>query len=61
MGEKTSTVRYEPCDGWVAGADVGAGTCAGCGWFEEDHWLAELERGSGGGTAPDRRPVSASA
>jgi hypothetical protein len=37
-------VRFEPCDSFIPGNDPGAGTCTGCGWLEEDHWLADLER-----------------
>lgn len=44
MERSNAKVRFEPCDVFMAGSDPAAGTCAGCGWFEEDHWLAELER-----------------
>ena len=44
MGEQTAEVRFEPCTVWEAGPDPAAGACLGCGWLEEDHWLAELER-----------------
>jgi hypothetical protein len=44
VGEQTPEVRFEPCTAWEAGADPAAGACVGCGWLEEDHWLAELER-----------------
>ena len=60
VGEQTSTVRYEPCDGWSAGPDLGSASCAECGWFEEDHWMAELERRPATAAAV-REPVSASA
>jgi hypothetical protein len=38
------TVRFEPCETFMVGPDPTAGTCSECGWFEEDHWFAELER-----------------
>jgi len=44
VGEQTPEVRFEPCTAWEADADPAAGACVGCGWLEEDHWLAELER-----------------
>jgi hypothetical protein len=44
VGEQTPEVRFEPCTAWEAGPDLAAGACASCGWLEEDHWLAELER-----------------
>lgn len=44
MGSDEVTVRFEPCEIFMAGPDPTAGTCSGCGWFEEDHWFAELER-----------------
>ena len=44
MGEQTAEVRFEPCTVWEAGSDPAAGACVACGWLEEDHWLAELER-----------------
>jgi len=37
-------VRFEPCQMWSAGSDPSAGACAECGWLEEDHWVADLER-----------------
>lgn len=37
-------MRYEPCSEWTPDADPGRGACTTCGWLEEDHWLAELER-----------------
>lgn len=48
VGEQTPEVRYEPCMAWEAGADPASGACLGCGWLEEDHWLAELERRAAG-------------
>ena len=45
MGDQTPEVRFEPCTAFEAGPDPAAGGCLGCGWLEEDHWLAELERG----------------
>lgn len=39
------TVRFEPCEGWTVGPDLSSGACLECGWLEEDHWLAELDRG----------------
>ncbi|HLF41355.1 MAG TPA: hypothetical protein VI854_07770 [Acidimicrobiia bacterium] len=56
MAEQTSKVRYEPCGAWSPGPDPTAGSCAECGWFEEDHWLAELERRPV--PAPAARPVA---
>ena len=44
MGSDDATVRFEPCETFMAGADPTAGACSACGWFEEDHWFAELER-----------------
>lgn len=44
MGEQTPEVRFEPCMAWESGPDVASGACLACGWLEEDHWLAELER-----------------
>ena len=41
---KEQGVRFEPCDSFAPGTDPAAGTCSGCGWLEEDHWLADLER-----------------
>jgi hypothetical protein len=48
VGEQTPEVRFEPCTAWEAGPDPAAGACVGCGWLEEDHWLAELERRAAG-------------
>ena len=48
MGEQSPEVRYEPCAVWEAGTDPVAGACAICGWLEEDHWVAELERQAAG-------------
>ena len=39
-----ATVRFEPCEAWTVGTDVNSGACVECGWLEEDHWLAELDR-----------------
>jgi hypothetical protein len=44
MGEERPTVRFEPCHQWTGGPDAGSGVCAECGWLEEDHWVADLER-----------------
>ena len=44
MGEQSPEVRYEPGLAWEAGPDLASGACLACGWLEEDHWLAELER-----------------
>lgn len=44
MGSDDVTVRFEPCETFMAGPDPTAGACSACGWFEEDHWFAELER-----------------
>jgi hypothetical protein len=44
VGEQNPGVRFEPCSVWEAGPDPAAGACLSCGWLEEDHWLAELER-----------------
>jgi hypothetical protein len=44
VGSDGTTVRFEPCDIFMAGADPTAAACSACGWFEEDHWFAELER-----------------
>ncbi len=38
------TVRFVPCDTFLAGPDPAAAACSECGWFEEDHWFAELDR-----------------
>jgi hypothetical protein len=48
VGEQTPEVRYEPCAVWEAGLEPVTGACQGCGWLEEDHWLAELERRAAG-------------
>jgi hypothetical protein len=48
VGEQTPEVRFEPCTVWEAGPDPAAGACVACGWLEEDHWLAELERREAG-------------
>jgi hypothetical protein len=48
VGEQTPEVRFEPCSVWEAGPDLAAGACLSCGWLEEDHWLAELERRAAG-------------
>ncbi|MGH8975313.1 MAG: hypothetical protein ACRD0C_19175 [Acidimicrobiia bacterium] len=44
MGSDDITVRFEPCDTFLAGVDRSAAACSECGWFEEDHWFAELDR-----------------
>jgi hypothetical protein len=44
VGDQTGEVRFEPCTAFEAGPDPAAGACRACGWLEEDHWLAELER-----------------
>ncbi|MGH8992275.1 MAG: hypothetical protein ACRDZ7_12265 [Acidimicrobiia bacterium] len=44
MGNDDATVRFEPCETFSAGADPTAGSCSACGWLEEDHWFAELDR-----------------
>ncbi len=45
MPEETPVVvRFQPCEAWSPGPDAAAGACAGCGWLEEDHWLADAER-----------------
>jgi hypothetical protein len=41
---KEQSVRFEPCDSFAPGSDPAAGACSGCGWLEEDHWVADLER-----------------
>ena len=43
VGE-TPEVLFEPCAVWEAGSDLATGACLTCGWLEEDHWMAELER-----------------
>jgi hypothetical protein len=48
VGEQSPEVRYEPCAVWEAGSDLPSGACMTCGWLEEDHWLAELERRAAG-------------
>jgi hypothetical protein len=55
MRDDQVTVRFEPCEVWTMGADPNSGTCCECGWLEEDHWMAELERGWGG---RQEQPVS---
>ena len=52
MGEQTPEVRFQPCAVWEAGPDPASGACLACGWLEEDHWLAELERRSAGQAVP---------
>jgi len=52
VGEQSPEVRYEPCAAWEAGSDPAAGACASCGWLEEDHWVAELERRAAGQAVP---------
>lgn len=44
MGSDDITVRFEPCGTFLAGPDPTAASCSECGWFEEDHWFAELDR-----------------
>jgi hypothetical protein len=44
VGDQTPEVRFEPCTVFEPGSDPAAGACLACGWLEEDHWLAELER-----------------
>lgn len=44
MASDDATVRFEPCETFTAGSDPATGACSGCGWFEEDHWFAEIER-----------------
>jgi hypothetical protein len=44
VAEESPIVRFQPCEAWAAGPDPAAGACAGCGWLEEDHWLADVER-----------------
>lgn len=44
MADSSPKVRFQPCQVWTAAADPSAGVCAECGWFEEDHWMAEQER-----------------
>ena len=44
VGSNDATVRFEPCETFTAGVDPDAAACSACGWFEEDHWFAELER-----------------
>jgi hypothetical protein len=38
-----AVVRFQPCEAWSPGPDPADGACAGCGWLEEDHWLADAE------------------
>ena len=56
MGSNDATVRFEPCETFSAGSDPTHGACSACGWFEEDHWFAELERKRT--PAPRRREVA---
>ena len=44
MADSSPKVRFQPCHAWAPGTDPSAGVCAECGWFEEDHWMAERER-----------------
>ena len=44
MGNDDVTVRFEPCGTFLAGPDPTMAACSECGWFEEDHWFAELDR-----------------
>jgi hypothetical protein len=44
VAEESPVVRFQPCEAWTAGPDPAAGACAACGWLEEDHWLADVER-----------------
>lgn len=44
MENDGTTVRFEPCEIFLAGTDPTAAACSACGWFEEDHWFAELEQ-----------------
>ncbi len=44
MGNDDGTVRFEPCGTFLAGPDPTMAACSECGWFEEDHWFAELDR-----------------
>jgi hypothetical protein len=48
MGDQTPEVRFEPCITFEAGPDPAVGACLACGWLEEDHWLAEVERRAAG-------------
>ena len=44
MTEESPRVRLQPCDAFSPGPDLTAGSCATCGWLEEDHLAAEVER-----------------
>jgi hypothetical protein len=46
VAEDSSLVRFQPCEAFCAEpeADSEAGICAACGWLEEDHRAAEVER-----------------
>jgi hypothetical protein len=48
VGEQTPEVRFEPCMTWESSPDPVSGSCLFCGWLEEDHWMAELERRAAG-------------
>jgi hypothetical protein len=47
VGSDDVTVRFEPCEAFLPAADPTAAACSECGWFEEDHWFAELDRPAG--------------
>jgi len=49
VGDQSPEVRFEPCTAFETGPDPAAGACLACGWLEEDHWLAELERRASAG------------
>jgi hypothetical protein len=44
MAEESPRVRFQPCEAFSAGPDPAAGACAACGWLEEDHLAADVER-----------------
>jgi hypothetical protein len=37
-------VRFEPCHEFAPAEEPWAAACTDCGWLEEDHWPADLER-----------------
>ena len=59
VGNDDATVRFEPCETFTIGADPTVAACSACGWFEEDHWFAELERTEPGvrGCPPQSQPA----
>jgi hypothetical protein len=57
VGSDDVTVRFEPCGTFLAESDPTTAACSECGWFEEDHWFAELDRPATPAAAPVKEPA----